>query len=60
MVEKADSPQWGSAANIAVEFADTNALAFIGTVDGDATHVALRVVLKTEMFMVKTPIPTRR
>jgi branched-chain amino acid transport system substrate-binding protein len=43
VIEKADSPQWGSAANIAVEFADTNALAFIGTIDGDATHVALRV-----------------
>ena len=57
LVEKADSPQWGSAANIAVEFADTNALAFIGTVDGDATHVALRVVLKTEMFMVNCSDP---
>lgn len=57
LVEKADSPQWGSAANIAVEFADTNALAFIGTVDGDATHVALRVVLKTEMFMVNDSDP---
>ena len=57
LIEKADSPQWGSAANIAVEFADTNALAFIGTIDGDATHVALRVVLKTEMFMVNCSDP---
>ena len=57
LIEKADSPQWGSAANIAVEFADTNALAFIGTIDGDATHVALRVVLKTETFMVNCSDP---
>jgi branched-chain amino acid transport system substrate-binding protein len=57
VMEKADSPQWGSAANIAVEFADNNVLAFIGTVDGDATHVALRVVLKTETFMVNCSDP---
>ena len=57
IIEKADSPQWGSAANIAVEFADTNVLAFIGTIDGDATHVALRVVLKTETFMVNCSDP---
>jgi ABC-type branched-subunit amino acid transport system substrate-binding protein len=57
VIEKADSPQWGSAANIAVEFADTNALAFIGTIDGDATHVALRVALKIETFMVNCSDP---
>jgi branched-chain amino acid transport system substrate-binding protein len=57
IVEKADSPQWGSAANIAVEFADTNVLAFIGTIDGDATHVALRVALKIETFMVNCSDP---
>ena len=57
VIAKADSPQWGSAANIAVEFADTNALAFLGTIDGDATHVALRAVLKTEMFMVNCSDP---
>jgi len=57
VIEKADSPQWGSAANIAVQFADTNVLAFIGTIDGDATHVALRVVLKTETFMINCSDP---
>jgi branched-chain amino acid transport system substrate-binding protein len=57
VIEKADSPQWGSAANIAVEFADTNALAFIGTIDGDATHVALRATLKTEVYMVNCSDP---
>jgi branched-chain amino acid transport system substrate-binding protein len=55
--EKADSPQWGSAANIAVDFADNEVLALIGTVDGDATHVALRVVLKIETFMVNCSDP---
>ncbi len=55
--EKADSPQWGSAANIAVEFADNEVLAFIGTIDGDATHVALRVALKIETFMVNCSDP---
>ena len=57
LVEKADSPQWGSAANIAVEFADNEVLAFIGTIDGDATHVALRATLKLETFMVNCSDP---
>ena len=57
IIEKADSPQWGSAANIAVEFADREVLAFIGTIDGDATHVALRVSLKIETFMVNCSDP---
>jgi len=57
LLEKADSPQWGSAANIAVEFADNEVLAFIGTIDGDATHVALRATLKLETFMVNCSDP---
>jgi branched-chain amino acid transport system substrate-binding protein len=57
IIEKADSPQWGSAANIAVEFADNEVLGFIGTIDGDATHVALRVALKIETFMVNCSDP---
>lgn len=57
LIEKADSPQWGSAANIAVEFVDEGALAFIGTIDGDATHVALRVALKAEIFIVNCSDP---
>ena len=57
IIEKADSPQWGSAANIAVEFADKEVLGFIGTIDGDATHVALRVALKIETFMVNCSDP---
>jgi branched-chain amino acid transport system substrate-binding protein len=57
LIEKVDAPQWGSAANIAVEFADNEVLAFLGTIDGDATHVALRVALKIETFMVNCSDP---
>lgn len=57
LIEKADSPQWGSAANIAVEFGDNEVLGFIGTIDGDATHVALRATLKLETFMVNCSDP---
>jgi len=57
VVYKEDSPQWGSAANIAVEFKDDEVLAFLGTIDGDATHVALRVALKIETYMINTSDP---
>lgn len=57
LVYKEDSPQWGSAANIAVEFKDDEVLGFLGTIDGDATHVALRVALKIETYMINTSDP---
>ncbi|HWI59748.1 MAG TPA: ABC transporter substrate-binding protein, partial [Bacillota bacterium] len=57
IVEKQDAPQWGSAANIAVDFRDEEVLGFLGTIDGDATHVALRASLKTETYMVNTSDP---
>lgn len=57
LVYREDSPQWGSAANIAVEFKDENCLGFLGTIDGDATHVALRVALKIETYMINTSDP---
>jgi branched-chain amino acid transport system substrate-binding protein len=57
MVEKQDAPQWGSAANIAVEFKDNDVLGYLGTIDGDATHVALRVSLKIETYMINTSDP---
>jgi branched-chain amino acid transport system substrate-binding protein len=57
VVERKDTPQWGSAAPIAVEFADMGALGFLGTIDGDATHVALRATLKTEVYMINTSDP---
>ncbi len=55
--EREDAPQWGSAANIAVDFADHEVLGFLGTIDGDATHVALRVALKIETYMINTSDP---
>lgn len=57
IVAREDSPQWGSAANIAVEFKDEEVLGFLGTIDGDATHVALRVALKIETYMINTSDP---
>jgi len=57
IIYKEDAPQWGSAANIAVEFRDAEVLGFLGTIDGDATHVALRVALKLETYMINTSDP---
>lgn len=57
IIEKEDAPQWGSAANIAVEFKDADVLGFLGTIDGDATHVALRVALKIETYMINASDP---
>jgi branched-chain amino acid transport system substrate-binding protein len=57
IVEREDAPQWGSAANIAVEFKDHDVLAYLGTIDGDATHVALRATLKIETYMINTSDP---
>jgi ABC-type branched-subunit amino acid transport system substrate-binding protein len=54
-VVREDAPLWGSAANIMVDLAFTEGvLAVIGSVDGTATHVALRVGLKAEVMMVNT------
>jgi branched-chain amino acid transport system substrate-binding protein len=57
IIQKQDAPQWGSAANIAIEFRDNEVLGFLGTIDGDATHVALRASLKTETYMINTADP---
>lgn len=57
IIYKEDSPQWGSAGNVAVEFSDHEVLGFLGTIDGDATHVALRVALKIETYMINTSDP---
>jgi branched-chain amino acid transport system substrate-binding protein len=57
IIEKEDAPQWGSAANITVDFKDADVLGFLGTIDGDATHVALRAALKIETYMVNTSDP---
>lgn len=57
VIQKEDAPQWGSAANIAVDFKDADVLGFLGTIDGDATHVALRAALKLETYMINTSDP---
>ena len=57
LVFSEDAPQWGSAANITVDFADNEVLGFLGTIDGDATHVALRATLKLETYMINTSDP---
>jgi branched-chain amino acid transport system substrate-binding protein len=57
LIEKQDAPQWGSAANITVEFRDEEVLGFLGTIDGDSTHVALRATLKLEIYMINTSDP---
>jgi branched-chain amino acid transport system substrate-binding protein len=55
LVVREDSPLWGSAANILVDLAFTDeCLAVVGSIDSTATHVALRVALKAEIFMVNT------
>ena len=55
LVVREDAPLWGSAANILVDLAFTDdCLAVIGTIDSTATHVALRVALKAEIFMMNT------
>ena len=55
LVVREDAPLWGSAANIMVDLAfKDGVLAVIGSVDGTATHVALRVGLKAEVMLVNT------
>ncbi len=57
LVRREDLPQWGTAADIVVDFADRGLLGFLGTIGGEAAHVALRVALKTEIVMVNTSDP---
>ena len=57
IIYREDAPQWGSAANITVEFKDNDVLGILGTIDGDATHVALRAALKIETYMINTSNP---
>src|ERR1035437_8227418 len=52
LVVREDSLLWGSAANILVDLAFTDeCLAVVGSIDSTATHVALRVALKAEIFI---------
>jgi len=55
LVERPDVGLWGATSNemVAFKYVD-DVLAVIGSIDGTATHVALRVALKTKMAMVNT------
>lgn len=57
VIIKEDAPQWGSAGPITVEFAEAGVLGILGTIDGHAEHVALRVALKLEIYMINSQDP---
>lgn len=60
IVEHNDVGLWGAAANEVVKMSDEGVWAFLGTIDDINSHVALRIALKLELFMVNTgdPDPT--
>lgn len=45
---------WGAAANEVVKMDDEKVWAWLGSIDGIVSHVALRATLKTEIMMVNT------
>jgi ABC-type branched-subunit amino acid transport system substrate-binding protein len=51
---------WGAAANEVVKMDDEEVWAFLGTIDDNNSHIALRATLKLEIFNVNTgdPDPT--
>lgn len=51
---------WGAAANEVVKMDDEKVWAFLGSIDDNVSHIALRAALKLEIFMVCTgdPDPT--
>ncbi|MDZ7717396.1 MAG: ABC transporter substrate-binding protein [Balneolaceae bacterium] len=51
---KNDVGLWGSTGNEIVDLYDKGVWAIVGSIDGNNSHVALRVVLKLEMPMVNT------
>ena len=54
LVVKNDVGLWGATGNEVVELYDEGVWAVIGSIDGNNSHVALRVVLKLELPMVNT------
>lgn len=54
LIVKNDVGLWGATGNEIVELYDEGAWAVIGSIDGNNSHVALRVVLKLELPMVNT------
>ena len=54
LVVKNDVGLWGATGNEVVELYDEGVWAVVGSIDGNNSHVALRVVLKLELPMVNT------
>lgn len=55
-----DAGLWGAAANEVVKMDDEKVWVFLGSIDDNVSHIALRAALKLEIFMVCTgdPDPT--
>lgn len=49
-----DLPLWGASGDPIIHFWDEGAWGAIGSVDGNNTHIALRVILKAEMPLINT------
>ena len=52
LVIRDDVGPWGSSSNKLVELSDEAVWAVLGSIDGQSTHIALRVALKLELPMV--------
>ncbi len=55
LVVQNDNGLWGVSGNVIIDMAyDEKVWAIVGTIDGANTHIAIRVALKAEIFMVNT------
>ncbi|MDX1741496.1 MAG: ABC transporter substrate-binding protein, partial [Rhodothermales bacterium] len=54
LIVRDDVGPWGAASNKLVELNDEKVWAVLGSIDGQSTHIALRVALKAELMMVTT------
>ncbi|MCK6481686.1 MAG: ABC transporter substrate-binding protein [Planctomycetes bacterium] len=55
LVERNDLPLWGASSNMIVDLAyNENVWAILGSVEGNSTHILLRVALKIEIPIVNT------
>ncbi|MHC4609778.1 MAG: ABC transporter substrate-binding protein [Planctomycetota bacterium] len=55
LIVRPDLALWGASSNVMIAFKyEDDVLAVIGAIDGANTHIALRVVLKTQMLLVNT------
>lgn len=54
LIARNDIGLWGAAGNELVKLDDMDVIAAIGSIDGNNTHIAIRVALKLELPMVTT------